>query len=719
MLRMQSYRYHITAYLQVLLALFLFASCIGDKFWDEMEASRNATDKNNAYYLALEIKSDANSSLTRADGDIVDGNEYEHKVGDKGNIIIFFDKDEKLFGIYDLTMSKYLYEIDEEGDDDDDTKEASYTYITKFFAPEKAPSSCLVVLNGSKIEAQLKGKYGAQKANSNVELDGILKEVWAEKNPLTNLGFENGLFTMTNSVYAKKGNVMAAQEITPHIAKTPKDAKNNALKIYVERMVAKFSFGLKDNKNIFQPSEYADMIFFDNFNKEDNNSPQYTAKKWRIEVTGWNINALETTSHLFKNIRDIEYFTDWQWNDSTKHRSYWSEDPHYDYQYNSNGEKTTNPWDYPWQYRKSIDYALNYYEDFENKAENLLKNYSFNQLNLGKPEVGDFIPNFEETIYRPENTYSEAAVAKSENYRGLDSRDELLAGTHLLVGAELQIQNDEDEDEYTPLDFYRDRTGLCYFTERACVSALVHSFNQTLKSQSSMIYTCYDWDKGGEIPETNGNKWVAKPSGNTYNIYYRENQNAEWTQLTGPGIFSGEQLNNWSGDMMPIATVQNGDGKRLPWIVDWIDKGLLTICTQDGNPLKIYTQDRVEVSIDADGKRNEKIIPGVYDREADKNDIKSLLYEWLGAIEHFYNGKMYYAHGIDNPDESNKNPKRYGVVRNNWYRLNLTDVKSIGIPIDDVTQPIVPGSVDLKDMLNVSVWILDWHHVEATAPFPE
>ena len=76
---------------------------------------------------------------------------------------------------------------------------------------------------------------------------------------------------------------------------------------------------------------------------------------------------------------------------------------------------------------------------------------------------------------------------------------------------------------------------------------------------------------------------------------------------------------------------------------------------------------------------------------------------------------MYYASGIyHRKDKDDK--KLYGVVRNSWYKLTLTDIKCMGIPVDDPDQPIVPEHVGNNDQLNVSVEFLPWHPVATTTP---
>ena len=757
---MLSHKHHIATLLQALFVLCSFSACVNDEFADGVINDGKVT---HPCYLNIQLKFDENMSSTRAtetNGDDLEyGDHNEHMVGQEGNYIILF-KDDNLFDVCELTaMTGHKHNTEDgrptpNGDDYsnkdngvDENIEATYTYSSKFDAEEEKdfPTSCLVVLNASeKISDKLKDFKEKKKGLGVNDILGIVWEETGEGEDPADIGFSDNThkyFTLTNSIYFKENN--AGKRDTVGI---PKDfigktlAEAQPLTVYVERMVAKFSFELPKQDgnyvNIFQPSDKADMVLFDKgFNTDG--SPNLKVKKWRIVLTGWNMNAFETQNHLFKNIQGgKDYFGDYDdkddWNHPKNYRSHWSEDPHYDYVKN-----TQTPLKYPWQYRKAIDYSLQDYDmlisgDFN---DNLLRNYSFHELGLDGLRNGAEIENaienafHEKTIYTPENTYDAKAVAgQGKNH---DSRDELLAGTHLLVGAEVQIKlmgaDDSDvtkeeidkEREYfipgtiteegnntwgTPKHLFRDRNGFCYLSERECLASLVHDFNQLLESQNSLVFTYYNWDtRGGGDPP----KMIAVTNGN-YKLYYKNGD--EWEELTEEVILKTGADEVFTDDdlEMPIATIRRGDGKRLPWIEKLLDENRLAIGTSPTDPsAKIHT---AVISEEAYGA----YVPAQYQgtTDEDKNFMKSLFYEWLGAIDHFNEGKMYYSHGVvDNPPIEDKR-LRYGVVRNNWYQFKLKDVKSLGTPVDDIHQPIVPERNGLFDQINFTIKILGWHTVE-------
>lgn len=749
-------RHHIATLLQAMLMTLALASCVKD----DLSSDTAGTDgsESTPYYLNVQLQfTDGDPSATRATraaetkGDSLEyGNHNEHMIGEEGNIIILF-KDKKLFGAFALTSLSNHEHNTEDGRTDgqggegsnkdnnvDDNIEALHAYSTKFPAEEESlfPNSCLVVLNCSdKIQKELKEyteENGLAKKEIKADVNEILGIVWKETNAETedprNIGFsapDRKYFTMTNSIYFDDKNEKVADIEIPKdcIAKTLMAAK--PITVRVERMVAKFSFELpeQENPNIFQPSQKADMVVFKGF-KEIDGTPELEVKKWRIALTGWNINALETENYLFKKIEYKDYFYGYSdakdWNHPENYRSHWSEDPHYDY-----ADDGSTPLKYPWQYRKAIDYDLQYYDMLISGTSNtnLLRNYSFNDLGLGKPANGtlDLEKTFKEkTIYTPENTYDANAVKNRH-----DSRDDLLAGTHLLVGAEVQIEQEDEDDDYfmdfhykdkykTPKHLFRDRNGFCYLSERECIASLVHDFNQLLESQSVMVFTHYGFWK--DAKEENTEKIVETEG--AFSLYYKKSANDEWKKLTAAdilneGTFKDEELK------MAIATLRRGDGKRLPWIENLLENGLLAIGNNAENPyLPVYKTklDNYGTKV-ADKKEPTQEDPtdGRVGTTKENNYIKSLLYEWLGAIDHFNEGKMYYSHGVvDNPPIEDYKLRRYGVVRNNWYQFKLSNVKNLGTPVDDLDQPIVPDRNGLNDQINFTIKILDWHNVSAT-----
>ena len=145
--------------------------------------------------------------------------------------------------------------------------------------------------------------------------------------------------------------------------------------------------------------------------------------------------------------------------------------------------------------------------------------------------------------------------------------------------------------------------------------------------------------------------------------------------------------------------ITNSDGQRIIWF----DK----ITIEDGNR-NLIQRCTIE-GIDNRGHTIKKHIGPL-----DHNHHKSMLYEWLGVVDHFQGGRMYYAAPVENVKNTQKN---YGVIRNTWYQVSLADITGIGYPVDDPTEPIVPNKTTQQNKMTFNVEILGWHTVEKDLPF--
>lgn len=712
-------RRHILLFLQTLLFLLVFVACSDDRF----DASRGDEylKKGTPGYLTFRVLFDKDPDIHRApapndgntSGEFVTDQETEYANG--GSYLLLFSGEQKLLDVMKLGLDK-----DNTYDNNNyiEVKYKGAVYPLEREDTIKWPTYCLLVMNSNE---QITQKLDNLKKNENSEMKDALSIIFdTNQDDPRNIGFSDAshsYFTMTNSVYKnRQDSLINAAKIDPtKITPNPNDT-NNIMTIHVERMVAKCSLKLpqkEEKDNVIFPLDLDDaratpLVFFKGINDSTASLSFVEVRNWRVKVTGWGINALETESHLFKQIgfgllhNEPEFF-----------RTNWSNDPHYATDWSG------TPLVYPWQYRRSIDDPeRRYYEDRDNN--NLLRNYSYETL-----ELGDSV--FDKIIYVPENTYDYNTVKQA----GHDSREELLAGTHLLIGAKLQISteiSDKDPEGWREYDLYRDRNGLYYYNVKDCFVSLVHSFNHLLTSQNVMKFTLYDWKDGGKIGHTDGYKTinpdslVAKTEG-TYMLCLKKQDPAEYdilddTKLAEILLMTDSAFTAQYGILkLDVATLRSGDGRCLPWIINSIKDETLVIRKikeVDGEKIIDSEPNAHKIPVHKMGKNKSGATIATGDplwEELNENHIKSLLYEWLGAIDHFNNGKMYYAHGINNPSSEWDKTERYGVVRNNWYQFNIKDIKSIGIPIDNPTQPIVPEKISNKDQINVTVKIIGWHEV--------
>ena len=683
---MQWYKQIIALFSAVIVAIVFLTSCVADKFDDDCPTDNREIVDGKAYHVSFRLKSVSNYSGTRSDsGDFVDGSDgqvtedddetagEEHAIGTAGNVAIFFDENKKLYSVTALSLPDHSHWPA-------DNIEAEYG--TVFYAVDgKLPSYVLVILNGERLYERFIQKMDANKAD--YDINAVLKEIWSEDDEhLTFIGRDDQRhFTMTNSIYVKDGALQAAVPVDPKmihevsgVVPDPNLPKDEVLTIYVERMLSKFTFEVENNATnlkgssgtqyTFEPTMNAEteIRLFDGYDDADQIILKYKPINWRVVLTGWNMNALEAETYLYKSINTASnYFSGWQ--DAANYRTYWAEDPNYD----ETG--------YPRQYRPAIDRnSYVYYKGLADKGTNQLVNYSFTQLNDNQ---------FGKIVYTPENTYSRAAIANLPA-----SRADLLAGSHLIVCANLETDIDGTGFKVQP-HLYRDRLGIWYTEEKECVKAMVRAFHNALDSQDDMKFPYYNWTTL-QNPD-NGEARMVETIG-TYKLYY---DGLELTDARIDAIYAaGDSL------MLP-ANIKDGDGKRALW-----NEKLSVRRTSDGQLLRII--DHQEPIYDGDIiERYENVLR---DAPADASEIRSLLLEWIGAVDHFNQSRMYYYAPVKNePFKMADGSDVCGAVRNAWYQYRLQGVDGIGTPVDNPAEPIVPNRTGTYDQLKFTINLLEWH----------
>lgn len=590
------------------------------------------------------------------------------------------------------------------------------------------------------------------------------------------IGFNDaGLFTMTNSIYYDKENNKEGDEQNDNdfklISATPisgpayesvrkyvetPNAEPSAT-VYVERIVAKFSAPTFDTEvigsnRVFRPDQNALPLIVYSW---DGDNPVPVEKNWRIHLLGWAINGDESETYLFKKIPDPNDLNNWNftsWNDATNHRSYWSIDPHYS-PINENGTYDF----YPWQFRKaadkediiSIQAGLNIGligDETDRKEDTrtpVLRYNSFNDVLNSWAWRNEL--HVHENTFDPNNTeWYDRGNTKSF----LDDRASMLAGPHLLIAGELYLE--QPGGSYlgqfgTVENLYGDRIRRYYMTEADFFKMFVRDFNRALVAQEQMSFEVYDWD--AQSSNKAHNRYQAYPSGqcrlflrqladrykefdpNARTIDGVEHEYDEpdeegnkfdyrdvgykFTEVTMDLI---DALVKEGYSLSALANVRNGDGRLIPWIegnegVDirkkWENFGLV-VRAPDGSRLKYK-----ETTDTEDPKNIFKNTDWSYDM------YKSLFYEWFGPIDHYNKGYMYYAGDIRHKNVTDVNShKYYGTVRNHWYKFRVESINSLGIPVDDPDQLIIPGQYNYRDQIIVYLDVLGWHSTNTIVDIP-
>lgn len=715
-------KYQFLLLLVTMLPILSFVSCSQDEIVvNQNKGNEDITDNNTIITIYLKNISSPGSRAGETSswgGKFEDGFD-EQALASEGHYALFFKLEDNNIDnkfVKQLPLDKSLLS---KQDENEDNKELVFRYplqkvddeIYKKYKEGKEGDEqnentllgyCLILLNAKDAI----GKLGNLDGMSYEQV--INKLLWEEKQNPHKIGFsyynetvdkeevDVPYFVMTNSAYIVDEKVQIATPFTRGAiqqidSENPTYNWKKAITVYVERLNSKFDVTFIEHPDdyIYLPKEVDEndkLIDKDNTVKlfkeiDEDNIPVYYEDiySYKVKITGWAMNAYETSTYLFKNLtkNSGSYFTNWsQWSDPTNFRTYWSEDPHYSVK------------DYPWQYRKAVDKELQYYS--KENADNHLKNYSYNEV------VG--ADNFDGVVYTPENTYDNATLTDAM----FDNRRDLLVGTHLLVTAELLTNF--DGGEHVNKTVYRDRFGNFYKNKRDCFIALVTNFNNTLNSQGYMEFKGYSWgntfSKKNQTIKTNGKWQLYIDDDKLDKDYIVDHFNEDMNQLDSKGI-----------EMIIDATIKGGDGKFIFWndrlsIRNEAGKNVELVHVYDGKYGRdLYTKD--------DGTFEETILG-----EAEAEDLKNVLFEWMGAVDHFNEGKMYYAVPITHYAATDEKNNVFGAVRNHWYRFEIIAITSIGTSVDKPEDPIVPNFVSTSDQINFKVNILKWHEQETTVDHP-
>lgn len=657
-----------------LLSVLLFSACSQDG-WVSEEPKYEEENELTLGFMPFLINFDP-ESMTRADYEMGNSDKSEVRLRPGSYHFALFYVD----GSQTPIIASLEGATTAESDDHFDNYTISYARLWKVeadgdssdmdFLKEQLEKlkSCIVILNSPLSQDELK-------IMTKNQLQSELAEHYC-------IYDEKGVryFTMVSSTYMK-GNAITMEapvEIEGKIFDNLTDAQEQTLKgnaavvAYVERLASKFNFEFKNRKDdfIYEADKANERIInvFTGF--DENNIPVYDTETftYKVRLTGWQMNAQEYETYLFKRVQtNGNYFNGW--NHEAYHRCYWSEDP--DYTAIAYPKQTRQAYDNP-----SIKY-------FGHKDVVSLNNFSYNEVSSPDgASSSEIAANFNRQIYTLENTYYRPGLTAL-----YEDRTDILAGTHLLITAEL-LTNLNDPNKFEANDVYRDEIGNFYKSEKECFKALVEAFNKALESQRTMEFTSVNWSTlGGAVWRPRMKVDLSKAE---YALYY------------GDDRLTNSYIDNELPDNMTFtieAKTEGGDGKRMIWLDNLSIRNVVT-----GEAPKVIesVESRPEAETDKNNYRAQELT---------KEEIKSMMYEWIGPIDHFKDGKMYYAQPVYHSGIG-----MYGVVRNHSYTFSLTGVNSIGTPVDDPTQVIVPEKVETNDEVEVKVNILGWHRIETEAP---
>lgn len=659
-------------------------SCTQEVFPDEPDPD-NGGDRIKRYF-SMQLLTAENTGIDPGDHDFTygDGSELEHSMdisGKSQNVVIFFKDDMSYYG-YSTIDYEHMFS---QGNSDGDNTEISYIGTIHSRNPEdlyNLPEYGLLVLNAYNIIDALDA-LPRQATIADVLL--LTDDAAIGRRP----GMSGAYQTMTSVAYLEPENGVWEHSILFKFDKTKifeirmEALVSPAAVALVERMSAKFSLTLpgatEGTKTDFIPNDGRAQVIVCHYTDGHAN---YNNRSWTCSVEAWGINKYETSSYYFRNIigeganttsypytygNDI--FTTGHpfyngWNSAFNQRAYWGKDPHYD------PEDGT----YPRQYRPAVDNVE--LEHFDTGGNSTLEYVTYNTLSKDMSGLGS---KEGVNLYSSENTLSDHRIG------GLWQHD--LGASELIVGARIHIDKvDENAADY---DLFRNRIGVFYPSKLDFATYFIQTFNTQLSSQSSMTYRYYDWENPGANPPAPVTESLQLKYDN-YKLYYRDE------------LLTPQRMAELAGCTM-AATVENGDGQVIPWV-----EGM-------------YIGRR-----DVDPNTHEEV--GAIQRlDMTDNSLKSLIYDWIGAFDHFNQGRMVYSVPVLHKATVAKvtdpayrpSVGDYGVARNAWYSFAVQSISTLGTPVDDLDQRIIIYQSSLENSIMVEMKVLDWHTFDTEVTLPD
>lgn len=628
---------------------------------------------------------------------------YDNYKDGMPNFIMLFDEDGKKIG--DLTHIKPFLPEETEDPETGNEDHSSYSLFVATFDEDKVLRSAdkiLVVLNAS--------PNIRQKLNSKQKYKDIIEIEMSDGNA-TNPDFlylnadGTKYFTMSSSMVVKttkaedgaeSKEVTAATNgaLTEHLYTTKAEALANPFAMYVERTQSKYTvlFEKKTNatkqyyfdntsgntsanatsvtslvyeydqkdasKQDFKPNDETGLKYVASYTRSDaiDNRGEVivqTATSWKVNIAGWGVNGLEKNEYLFKYIQsDADYFNGWK-SSKYDYRNFWAEDINY--------KKGT----YPDQYRVVLwlnennqlvkDGQVNTVEG--TSSSTILNYFKFSDLNQKAPHQ-----------YSPENTFGESVFGTTDKElkEAFESKAFLRAGTHIIVTAQLLLEGLDTEA-------YAAET----FDGKGFVSGVADKLYMNNIYWSETAYKNYVAEYLAYWMLTEENQEKEKFGPNDGNFYVQdENDDTSYRLATGDDF------------KLEPANIKGGDG----WVY---------LSPKDNVILYTKTTDK-----EGNGKYKEI--------NADKYEVLAYEHQDLMA-GHFSEGRMYYAvpvqHNLNTSSKNTIATGDYGAVRNHWYSFTVNNIFSVGTPVDNPEEPIIPNVEPKNPGLGVEISILNWHQV--------
>ena len=620
--------------------------------------------------------------------------EFAHFITDSPHRAFIFDNEGNKIG--DLFLRGIIHPKSQDGTPnaipDETPKEwDSYTilYTTvpedKMLTMQAAADKILVVLNAG--DATLNK---LQDLDKYTDIKGVVND---RENALYFEKDGTKYFTMSSSIVIKAGDILPYNTVKElKYYDELEDAIDNAsnLEMYVERLHAKYTLLFKPDpnkdeykyfdssetnaaaeaqysavKNLilestdFKPTETT-LRYVSSYtrgtsvNKPGDLKSKITSKNWKVNFTGWGLNALEKEEYLFKNISSgSKYFDNWH---DLAYRNFWAED------------KTYNSGTYPDQYRTAdddLEVEVEAGEDTNTsnqlKAGLSLEYYPYNRLNQ------QFIHQ-----YSPESTFPTSIFSKYSTVKdAYNDQAHLRAGTHIIITAQLLIDGFDDDAVYN---------STATDAETGLVSDVKDKYYMNDIYWAENAYKEYVAEYLAFWMLTDENQAEEKFGKNDGNFYVLKSGTTDVYELAKAENFQ-----------IVSAKIKGGDG--MVWVKP-----------VEGTTLYLYNENAESES--------DKY------KEITENQFKTLAFDHTEYFaKHYKGGRMYYPvpvrHNINGNSLTYKTGD-FGSVRNHWYYFTVEKILTPGAPVDVPDQPIIPNNEPTTNGLGVNIKVLDWNRIGTT-----
>lgn len=497
-------------------------------------------------------------------------------------------------------------------------------------------------------------------------------------------------------------------------------------------------------------------------------SIDYEDKDAQVKVLGYYLNNIEKSTYAIKKLSANNFYFN-NWSMPTNYRSYWSEDPNYfllkaayssakgyPHQFRQALETDTvlqlHGKEYSWDdddyvvtvNRKVVsrdhegnivrdeegnalyhDEPVTFYTDLGtqvNESENaecVLRYLSFNDMSnayanalqkLNESTATD-LPAV--TLYSLENTYYDPGMAMGGvaggNWVWNWEKAAYSAATNLTMLCELVIPDENSTDKTV----YRGQNNIFYFHLPDLLKSKLKIFNEViLQAGNAGINILHAYFASHGFLNTGDDSF--------HNTYLEK---VAWNR--GSVLWIGE-VEDEGWEIGESREMTEDDLRLIPAEISGGDGQCLIAPKRMGPNVKFYLAPILKNSAGhAINNQGEEIESGyIRDRsnsvEISFNHLVALIHKGIGPIDVFKDGKMYYSipipHRVTNPVMTGDNPiwktlGNIGVVRNNWYNINVTDIGSVGTPVHDLSQPIVPVMDIRRSYINADIKVYGWHTI--------